>query len=126
MGTITYTGRLITTTCWCGIPLAVPESLWDEAHRIKKSIYCPVGHTFIFTDRMETELAETKSRLRRAQEREQATRDLLQAEENSHRSTRGHVTRLKKRAAAGVCPCCTRSFQDLARHMAGQHPDYVK
>jgi hypothetical protein len=34
------------------------------------------------------------------------------------------MTRIKKRVAAGVCPCCNRSFKDLARHMAGQHPDY--
>jgi hypothetical protein len=26
--------------------------------------------------------------------------------------------------ANGVCPCCNRTFQNLARHMAGKHPDY--
>lgn len=30
-----------------------------------------------------------------------------------------------RRIAAGVCPCCRRSFTDLARHMSSQHPDYA-
>jgi hypothetical protein len=36
------------------------------------------------------------------------------------------VTKLKQRVANGVCPCCHRSFVNLHRHMAGQHPDYTK
>lgn len=33
--------------------------------------------------------------------------------------------RLKKRAAAGTCPCCKRSFSNMATHMRKQHPAYV-
>ena len=50
----------------------------------------------------------------------------LKAEERSHSATRGHVTRQKKRAAAGVCPCCNRTFKQLARHMERKHPNYTK
>lgn len=42
------------------------------------------------------------------------------------RAQKGQNTRLKNRIAAGVCPCCNRSFQNVARHMAGQHPDFQK
>lgn len=126
METITYTGRLVTTTCWCGIHLAIPEDLYALANRKEKTLYCPLGHRFIFSRRMEHELEEARKDARRAREREAAVRDLLTHEEHSHRATRGHLTRQKKRVAAGVCPCCNRSFKDLARHMAGQHPDYGK
>lgn len=34
------------------------------------------------------------------------------------------LTKTRKRIANGVCPCCHRTFQNLARHMAGQHPAY--
>jgi len=34
--------------------------------------------------------------------------------------------RLKKRIACGVCPCCKRTFTNLARHISGQHPEYGK
>lgn len=27
---------------------------------------------------------------------------------------------------AGVCPCCNRTFKNLARHMAGQHPGFTE
>ncbi len=39
---------------------------------------------------------------------------------------RGVVTRTKKRIANGTCPCCTRTFTNLARHIAAKHPDYVE
>jgi hypothetical protein len=25
----------------------------------------------------------------------------------------------------GVCPCCKRTFENLARHMKGQHPTFA-
>lgn len=28
------------------------------------------------------------------------------------------------RVGAGVCPCCKRTFQQLARHMKCKHPKY--
>ena len=39
---------------------------------------------------------------------------------------KGQVTRIKKRVANGVCPCCNRTFKDLAAHMSTQHPDYIE
>jgi hypothetical protein len=33
--------------------------------------------------------------------------------------------RLKKRVAAGVCPCCHRTVSQMARHMKTKHPDYA-
>lgn len=30
----------------------------------------------------------------------------------------------KKRASAGVCPCCNRTVSQMARHMQAKHPDY--
>lgn len=124
--TMTYTGSLVVTSCWCGIHLAIPSDLHSLARRNKgQAVYCPLGHQFIYNGTMEEERDKAREEAKRARQREQAVRDLLEHEEHSHRATRGHVTRLKKRVAAGVCPCCNRTFKDLARHMSGQHPDYV-
>lgn len=126
MATMTYVGKLVTTSCWCGIHLAIPDDLHSIANRNKgKVVWCPLGHQFIFSNTTEERLEQAKQETKRARQREQAVRELLTHEENSHRATRGHVTRMKKRVAAGVCPCCNRTFRDLARHMEGQHPDYV-
>lgn len=29
-----------------------------------------------------------------------------------------------RRVSNGVCPCCSRTFKQLARHMASKHPGY--
>ena len=31
--------------------------------------------------------------------------------------------RLKRLASGGVCPCCNRTFSNMARHMRSQHPE---
>ena len=49
--TLVYAGSLVTTQCWCGIHLAIPDSLYNEAQRNhKKDVYCPLGHSFIYND----------------------------------------------------------------------------
>ncbi len=37
---------------------------------------------------------------------------------------KGQLVKVKKRISCGVCPCCDRTFQNLQRHMATQHPDF--
>lgn len=112
-------------------------SFWltDEFHLTMKqthyTFYCPAGHKNFYPvgesetdklrrerDRLKQEQAWYADRLRD----EQANRQLA---ERRTAAAKGQVTKLKKRAAAGVCPCCNRTFTDLARHMAGQHPGFV-
>lgn len=127
MATMTFTGRLVVTSCWCGIGLAIPEDLHAYANRHKHTVYCPLGHRFIYGDTTEEELEAAKNQLATAHRRITATRELLHAEERSHAATRGHVTRKRKqleRVVAGVCPCCNRSFADLRRHMLSKHPEF--
>jgi hypothetical protein len=116
--TMDYTETLVVTHCWCGIACAIPENLNREARNRKGyGIYCPLGHTFVYTDTFE-------ERLEQEQRRHRATKDLLVAEERSHVATRGHLTRARTRAAAGVCPCCKRSFANVARHVQTKHPEF--
>ena len=129
MTTLTYSGTLVVVTCWCGMAHAVPEELRDyqlRQHRDDRNpigIYCPLGHSHIPAGEGEAE--RLRKQLEREQQRLAATRDLLAHEERSHAATRGHLTRTKKRVGNGVCPCCGRTFQQLARHMKVKHPDYA-
>ncbi len=127
MPELTYTETLVTTTCWCGIHLAVPDNLleWakDAPHR---AIFCPLGHEFVFNNNNKEKLRKAEEQLERERNRLKATHELLHAEERSHAATRGHLTRTKKRVANGVCPCCHRHFVNVERHMATKHPDYVE
>jgi hypothetical protein len=128
MTQLAYSGVLTISTCWCGMRHAVPAELHDFQERQHRDgrkqidIYCPLGHTYIISGQGEA------GKLRRQLN---ATRSLLEQEERSHRAARGAATRarnerdrLKKRASAGVCPCCHRTFKQLAAHMQNKHPDY--
>ena len=117
MPQMAYTETLTVVHCTCGLPFAIPDTLEQQARDHKKSVFCPLGHSWHYTESTEEKLA----RERRAHK---ATRDLLRAEERSHKATRGHLTRQRRRAQAGVCPCCHRSFQNVTRHMRTKHPDF--
>jgi len=129
MSTMTYVGTLKVTSCWCGIKLAIPDDLHSIAIRRENfTVWCPLGHKFVYGDTAEEQLKKERERRKAAERAKAATRELLEFEQRSHAATRGHVTRKKKqlaRVSAGVCPCCNRNFANLARHMAGQHPDFT-
>ena len=127
---------LVVVTCWCGMPHAVPRSLRDKQQRDHRdgrqqtSVYCPLGHSYVIAG--EGEAARLKLQLESEKKRvvaARATNDQLRAElkttEAKRRAAKGVATKLKKRAANGVCPCCGRTFQQLARHMKTKHPEYV-
>ena len=126
--TLVYVGELTIMRCWCGIRHAVPSDLHDYQRRCfddgrkVPDIWCPLGHTHVPADTPEHE------RLRASLERERNRSARLSAERDqekaSARAYKGAATKAKKRAAAALCPCCNRSFSQLARHMASQHPDY--
>jgi dephospho-CoA kinase len=128
MATIAYTEVLETTRCWCGISLAVPSNLLRNAYDHGTQIYCPIGHKFGWketeADRQRKRAEQAEARAKRAEERRQAERDLREHTERQLSAQRGATTRAKKRSAAGVCPCCNRSFKQIRHHMASQHPDY--
>lgn len=118
---LTYAGALVVKTCWCGIRHAIPSELARQLVE-GSTVYCPLGHSYVTRetrgDRLQRELEQERSR-------RSATLDLLAHEERSHAATKGHLTRAKRRSAAGLCPCCNRSFEQLRRHMRTQHPDFV-
>ncbi len=53
-------------------------------------------------------------------------RELCRITESRRRAELGAKTKLKNRIANGVCPCCNRSFKQLAAHMRTQHPDWLQ
>jgi hypothetical protein len=114
----------------CGVVFGFTESLVDIRRDDHKTWYCPNGHHWSFTgenteERLKRELKQEKDRAARTNARLDQVRAERDHAKASLTSTKGVVTKLKKRVANGVCPCCNRTFKDLARHMAGQHPDFA-
>jgi hypothetical protein len=108
----------------CGIEFAAPDKWWAERRKNHDTWYCPNGHSRSF-------IGETKEdALRR--ERDLLTQRLAQKDDEiagerrrteAAREATAKAERKLKRVQKGVCPCCTRSFTNLARHMATKHPD---
>jgi len=113
----------------CKVQHAFPQELQATAKLRRGSngvkIYCPNGHAWHY---VEGETEEQKLRRELNNQRQQnarledEAREARAAAEKAERAAK----RLKKRAAAGSCPCCKRSFSNMAEHMKHQHPDWVK
>lgn len=115
-----------TFTCCkagCGIVFAVPawfESSRREDHQLW---YCPNGHGQQFTSESDAE----KFRRERDIAKQQNARLEEEARQERARAEKAEqaVRNLKKRTSAGTCPCCQRSFSNMAVHIRKQHPQFL-
>lgn len=128
--TIAYTGELIVTSCWCGIRVAIPDDLYAHAKKDStNSVYCPLGHIFVYREsdatKLRREKAELEARLQASRRTQDHLREVVAHEQARVRGYQGALGKAKKRAAKGVCPApgCKRSFVDVAAHVATCHPD---
>lgn len=132
----TYAGYcdIYLTTCpTCGVLHGIPNDLDDEARRLgehKIEIMCPNGHVWGYAKGEEARLREQLERERTRAGRLAAARDQAEAQVRAERAAKTRIKnsrdRERKRVAGGVCPCCNRTFKQLARHMKSQHPDYAE
>lgn len=130
--------ELTTEVCGnCGALFAMEATFQRDRMADKRSFYCPNGHCISYTGKSETQklreqLDEERRQRQSAEQRIAMWQDSYQeaterAEKERRRANgyKGHATRITKRAKAGVCPCCNRSFENLRRHMASQHPTFT-
>lgn len=128
MPIMNVTMEMVELACGtCGCFHAIPKAMHDMALEEGGYWHCPNGHQRGYREgRHERE----KVRLERDRLKQlvaQRDDELKAASEQARRlvaAARGEVTKLKKRAHAGVCPCCNRSFANMARHMKSQHPEF--
>lgn len=111
-----------TSCCVCGVVFAMPVDLLRRHREQGSSFYCPNGHSLSYA---KSEVQRLRDQLDRASARTKHLEDQREASERSNSALRGVITKQRQRAAAGVCPCCHRTFQQLARHMGNKHPDYA-
>lgn len=122
MPTITETITLKTTVCAsCGIVFAMPDWFMEKRREDHKYLYCPNGHRLAFGTGPIEDLEKRLQYSQSALERERKEHDKARKELST---TKGQLTKAKKRAVAGACPCCNRTFVQLARHMATKHPEF--
>lgn len=104
------------TCCVCGIAFGITRDLYNRRSHDKKVFYCPNGDSLRYTGKSDAqEIKDAQAYAQRQAERADANHRSLIA-------TKGHLTRAKKRAAAGLCQSCNRTFEDVAKHYATKHP----
>lgn len=111
-------------TCKC--KMIIPDALYEAAQRGKGKIafFCSYGHSQVFVEgeNEETKLRRERDRL---QQRIAEKDDELKTLEGRRRAAVGQITKIKNRVGHGVCPCCNRTFGNLAAHMTTQHPTFA-
>lgn len=124
----------IETCCKCGCRFGMADSIHAAAlqRREQYTFFCPNGHGQHYTS---SETEADKLRRERDMLKQQQARlvdELRQiGAERDHEKRRaaawkGQTTKIKRRVQHGVCPCCNRTFADLAAHMANKHPDFAQ
>ena len=123
---ITQMLTLKTLQCGtCGVHHAIPSERYNSSLKEGGYWFCPNGHERGFSEGSTS--AKLKKEIKR---REWAESNAKAAQEEAAKAKRSLSaqkaanTRLKNRAKAGVCPCCNRTFKQLAAHMANKHPDF--
>lgn len=131
MSTTTHVTTLYVEECYkCGMLFGITQRFEKDRRKDHEGFYCPRGHKQWYSaqsdeERLKKELIKAQEEANRKGTALQAVRAERDFMERSRSSIKGHLTRTKNRIGNGVCPCCNRTFKDLARHMQGQHPDYA-
>jgi len=131
MATIQFVEEIVFTTitcCECGLPFCITQEYKNRIIRDGKTFHCPNGHPQWFGEgkvaKLEKELAKRTSELDQKQAEINSLRFQKSTLEKSVSDQKGITTKLRNRAKHGVCPCCNRTFKQLAAHMKNKHPDF--
>lgn len=114
----------------CSIDFGIGDDFMARRREDHGTFYCPNGHVNYYpqdneAERLRKELDREKQRSENNAAYATRERERRLAAERQRAAARGQVTKIKNRVAKGVCPCCNRTFANVARHMASQHPDFA-
>lgn len=131
--------RFVNVTCAeCSEEFGIEPTSHTALKRSAGTFYCTWGHSNYYPkgpteaeelrrerDRLKQQTARLEEEVLRQQRWRATAEESAKASERRASAARGQVTKLKKRAANGVCPCCNRTFVDLQRHMATKHSGFL-
>lgn len=137
MKTFELVAEMIAQQCIaCGITFAFAKDYDTRLRETHANFYCPNGHAQCYTAKTEAEklrdqLTKERQQLDQVKADREWYRNRLDETQASERriarrltAHKGVVTKMKKRVANGVCPCCHAKFKNLRDHMKAEHPDW--
>lgn len=116
----------------CGGTYAINEHYREQMYQKGGSWNCPYcscgwGYSQNNENSKLKKQIETLERSKKFAERQAANeREEAKYQKNCARAQKAAKTRIKNRIKNGVCPCCNRTFKQLAAHMKNKHPDYME
>jgi len=124
-----------TIICYkCAIPFGVPDSYKENLINTGESFYCPNGHSQCYTEpKISVLQKKLEKSMHDAEAESRRLRDIIDRKNSSIGSItrqksaiKGQLTKIKNRVKNGVCPCCNRTFKNLADHISLMHPEWKK
>jgi len=114
--------ELAEETCiTCGVIFAVPETYQRWLKEKHRTFYCPNGHDMYYPGETEAEKLRRKLRAQSEQADELRAENYRLVKQRDGALDR--ITKMKKRADAGLCPHCRRYFANVERHIKCKHKD---
>ena len=115
----------------CFIAFRVPEGFTAARRHDGRNFYCPnCGNQMHYkpgeteADKLRRERDLLKQQMARKDD-DIASLNRLWAAANERAATAERkIKRVEKRAHAGLCPCCNRTFSELAKHIKSKHPGF--
>lgn len=134
MGVFHVATKFVTEECnTCGVSFAITEEFQKKRLEVRgpnNPFYCPNGHKIWYIGKSDADVQRERAeklqqQLLEADNQVKYQRGQREAAERQAAAARGQVTKLRRRAAAGTCPCCSRTVIQMARHMKTKHPEFV-
>lgn len=126
--TITIRGEhySVTQCGTCGVWYTVPETVHANHQRLGGYSFCSNGHQWGWPSGAEEKEREA-IRLERDRLKQAAARleDEISSERARAVAAEKKYLQARRRAAAGVCPCCNRTFSNVQKHMLTKHANVV-
>lgn len=131
----TFYITLTQVTCpKCGGVYALSQQYLNEAADLghfKQTWTCPYckaerGYGEGEVDRLKKQVSSAEATAKWHKNRAEEAAKSADHFRSSRDAMKGVVTKIKKRVRHGVCPCCKRTFTDLARHMDSKHPKFAE
>lgn len=116
----------------CGRTFAMTSTMENHYRNNKKAFTCPYckGTQGFYGKNKEERLKDKIDMLKdevafsESQVKKERTRTNHAKRQTAYQ--KGVTTKLKNRMKNGICPCCNRTFKQLAAHMKNKHPEYME
>lgn len=127
MITFERTAKFTVLTCGeCHVEFAMTNEMYRRRVEDKKRFYCPNGHCRVFNGESASDKAQRLAgQLDMERTRRQAAEKTADYAIRSRKAVSTRLRKVKQRVGHGVCPCCNRTFKQLAAHMEMKHPGYA-